>query len=115
MPIPVYLDHASEDAAVVVALRSAGLDVLTSSEAGNQRAPDDEQLQYAIDHGRLIYTGNTRDYAKLHRDVLANGRAHAGIAARVRQTTPVGAQIAGLLHICRDLPAEQVGSQIFYI
>jgi hypothetical protein len=113
--VPLYFDHDSEDVAVISALRLAGLDVLTSSDVGNERAPDDQQLKYASENGRLIYTANTRDYARLHRDLLARGGSHAGIAARVRQATPIGAQIAGLLHICTQLPEEQVRNQMFYI
>ena len=50
---------------VVVALRRAGHDVLTSAEAGNanRRIPDDQVLAYATQELRAVLTLNRRDFA----------------------------------------------------
>lgn len=47
MTLGLYLDHDSSATALVRALRSEGVDVLTSREAGNERLPDEQQLAFA--------------------------------------------------------------------
>jgi hypothetical protein len=115
MPVPLYFDHDSGANALVRALRERGVDVLTSVEAGNERLPDPEQLALADDAGRLLYTANTADYARLHAQWLQGGRSHAGIAVRTWQQTAVGSQLDGLLSICVANEPEDVRNRIFYI
>jgi hypothetical protein len=64
---------------VVLELRRAGHDVLTSLEAGNanQRIPDDQVLAYAAQENRAVLTLNRRDFIKLHKQ----HPAHSGIIA----------------------------------
>jgi Holliday junction resolvase len=45
--IRLYVDHDSAERALVSELRRRGMDVLTSIEAGNARASDEEQLAFA--------------------------------------------------------------------
>ena len=68
---------------VVEALREMGHDVLTSLEAGraNQRVPDDEVLNFAIEQKRAVLTLNRLDFFRLHRE--RNGQ-HEGIIACTR-------------------------------
>jgi hypothetical protein len=54
------MDQDSLGKAVVKALLSAGIDVLTSSESGGERLSDVGQLEYATAEGRAIYTANRR-------------------------------------------------------
>lgn len=62
---------------VILQLRRAGHDVLTSLEAGkaNQRIPDDQVLAFATQEKRALLTLNRRDFIKLHR----KSTTHAGI------------------------------------
>jgi hypothetical protein len=60
-------------------LRGRGFDVLTTEEAKLDTASDAEQLTFASDQGRAIFTFNIRDFAPLHEQWLATGRTHAGI------------------------------------
>jgi hypothetical protein len=93
----------------VAALRLAGIDVLTTVEAGRQRASDEDQLLFAAAEHRVLYTANRADFARLHRDWLVAGRAHAGIITRSRQQLNVSAQILGLRRFCSALePAAAV-------
>jgi uncharacterized protein with PIN domain len=101
------MDQDSMSAGVVRALRASGIDVLTSSEAGRQRVSDLEQLEFATAEGRVIYTANRQDYARLHSQWMAVGRDHAGIITRSRQGLRVGDQVRGLTKICNAFePAE---------
>jgi phytoene/squalene synthetase len=109
------MDQDSGDQAVVSGLRRLGVDVLTSTEAGHSRLPDDEQLQFATEQGRLLYTANVEDLARLHAEWLRTGRSHAGIAARVLQQLPVGTQIAELARICSEHDVTETRDRFFYI
>ena len=62
---------------VVIALREAGHDVLTSAAAGNanQEIPDEEVLRFAAEAGRAVLTLNRQDFIALHRQ----SAEHAGI------------------------------------
>lgn len=66
-------EHISK--AVVAALRTNGVDVLTVPEAGTLGASDDEHLQRATGDGRVLVTQD-RDFLRL----AAAGVRHAGIA-----------------------------------
>ncbi|MFM2415907.1 MAG: hypothetical protein RL385_630 [Pseudomonadota bacterium] len=61
----------------VDALRKLGHDVLTTHEAGNSntRIPDEEVVQYATAHNRVVVTLNRKDFIRIHR---ADGN-HCGI------------------------------------
>lgn len=97
--VRLYMDHDSLDARVVSALRSQGCDVLTSLEAGNQRLPDDEQLSFAAQQQRAIYSANCGDFLRIHGQWMREGRSHAGILLRAQQRMQVGDQVRALLSI----------------
>ncbi len=60
-------------------LRGRGSDVLTTEEAGNDTASDDEQLAFATAASRAVVTFNVRDFAPLHEQWQAAGQSHAGV------------------------------------
>jgi len=104
MALRLYTDKDSGNGAVVAGLRRAGIDVLTTSEAGNDRLSDPEQLEFAAKSGRAIYTGNLHDFPTLHSAWIVSEKSHAGIILRYHQRTPTGQQLRGLLQICASLP-----------
>jgi predicted nuclease of predicted toxin-antitoxin system len=63
---------------LAVDLRGRGFDVLRTEEAGNDTAPDEEQLAFATKENRSLLTFNIRDFAPLHEHWQAVGRPHAG-------------------------------------
>jgi hypothetical protein len=115
MPIPLYMDQDSSNKVLVQALRSSGIDVVTADEAGNAQLPDDEQLAFATSHGRMIYTGNRRDFARLNDRWVRSGRDHAGIVARTRSYIPIRLEIAALTLLCTESSPEDVRNRMFYI
>jgi predicted nuclease of predicted toxin-antitoxin system len=92
---------------VVVALRLAGHDVLTSRDAGraNRKIPDDQVLAYAIQEKRAVLTLNRRDFMRLHRQ----SDNHAGIVVCTsdsdydRQAARIVAEVAGVGSLERKL------------
>lgn len=47
-------------------LAAEGFDCLTTQEAGQDTASDEDQLAFAAQQGRAILTFNIRDFAPLH-------------------------------------------------
>lgn len=56
------------------ALRTRGVDVLTTHQAGNVGADDIRQLAYAADRGRTMLSYNKRHFALLHYEWMNTGR-----------------------------------------
>ena len=73
---------------VVVALREAGHDVLTSFEAGeaNRALSDNSVLAFAVSQERALLTLNRRDFIREH----ARNPDHAGIIVCTQDTDTSG-------------------------
>jgi hypothetical protein len=98
--VRLYVDEDAGEAAVVQGLLARGFDVLTTADADRLGATDPEQLRFAAEHGRAIYTFNASDFARLHSEYLQNGIDHAGIIVIPEQRYSIGEKIrrlAGLL------------------
>jgi hypothetical protein len=58
MQIRLYIDEDAMARALVTGLRARGVDVTTVLEAGMSEQDDMAQLEYASQHGRVLYTFN---------------------------------------------------------
>ena len=96
--IPLYFDEDSMDRAVVSGLLLRDFDVLTASEAGTKEFADHQQLYFAHEVGRVIYTFNAGHFQALHSEWLAEERTHSGIIIGVQGRSP-GDQIRSLLRL----------------
>ena len=65
--------------ALVVALRTRGVDVQTVVEAGLRGKDDKAQLERAAANKRTLDTFNVSDFCRLDREYLERGIEHAGI------------------------------------
>jgi predicted nuclease of predicted toxin-antitoxin system len=56
-------------------------DVVCCRDRGrsNKRIPDSEQLKYASQEGRAIFTFNATEFAAIHQIWLSTGNTHSGI------------------------------------
>lgn len=115
MTLSLYIDEDSMHSAVVRALRALGHDVLTTADAGNVQAPDDEQLRFASAQGRTIVTANRGDFARLHSAWAEAGREHAGIIVLTHQRTPVGVLVRKLARLAESRQPSQMTSYLFYL
>jgi hypothetical protein len=78
--VRLYLDEDSMRAGIVRALRARQVDVITAQDADLVgRHSDEEHVAYATEHGRVVFTFNRGDFARLHKTYIASGRHHAGI------------------------------------
>jgi hypothetical protein len=75
--IRLYLDEDSVEKSLIKAFCNANLDVVTVADVSRQSYSDDEQLIWATEQGRAIYSYNRRDFCCLHNEFLATERNHA--------------------------------------
>jgi predicted nuclease of predicted toxin-antitoxin system len=113
--IRLYLDEDTLRKTFVQALRENGIDVVTVSDANNLGRIDEEQLIWATEQGRVIYTFNSRDFCRLHGSFIAVGNNHAGIIVVPRQSYSVGEQLRGLLNLIGSKSAEGMMNQLEFL
>lgn len=113
--IRLYLDEDTLRKAFVQALQENGVDVVTVSDANNLGRIDEEQLIWATEQGRVIYTFNSRDFCRLHGSFLEVGNSHAGIIVVPRQSYSVGEQLRGLLNLIGSKSAEEMINQLEFL
>ncbi len=110
-----YLDEDTINAALVKALRNANLNVVTVADAGRLGYPDEEQLIWATEQGRVIYSFNIGDFCRLHRDFIVQERNHAGIVLASQQQYSIGQQLRGLLKLASDNSSEEMVNQLMFL
>ena len=63
------------------------------------RSSDEEQLAWAFEQGRTLYTYNASDFCRLHSEFLRQERHHAGIIIGDQQTVSIGEELQRLINI----------------
>ncbi|HSK72851.1 MAG TPA: DUF5615 family PIN-like protein, partial [Pyrinomonadaceae bacterium] len=95
--------------------RQHGVDVLTTSEAGQVSKPDELQLEFAASVGRTIYTFNVGDYMVLHSEYLKNEKSHPEIIIGEQGRYGIGEQMRRLLRIVESKSAEEMRNNIEFL
>lgn len=112
MKIRLYLDE-DVDVALAAALRQRGVDALTTQEAGNVGLRDEDQLTFATQAGRVFFTHNRGDFARLHPEVIQKGRVHAGII--LSDQLPLGVLLRRLSNLCFQLTQEEMANRLEFL
>lgn len=110
--IRLYIDE-DVHGSVGSALRQRGYDVLTVGEAKRTGFSDTEQLDYAADQDRAIFSFNAADYIALHLDYLKIGRRHASLV--VAKQIPIGETVRRLLHLLDHVSADEIRNQLRWL
>ena|ERR1700735_1222896 len=101
---------------LAITLRGRGFDVLTTEEAGNDTASDEEQLAFATAKGRAILTFNIRDFAPLHEQSQAAERTHAGIIlSQQLGSRQYGTFLQRILRLLNQFTAEEMVNNIVHL
>jgi hypothetical protein len=82
--IRLYLDEDTMDSDFLGALRLRNVDVLSAGETQMLSRSDEEQLKWALDNQRIIYSFNVRDFYRIHTDLVEKREQHAGIILGVQ-------------------------------
>jgi hypothetical protein len=112
--IRLYLDEDTMDNALIDALRLRNVDVLSTNEAQMSSRSDEEQLKWAFDNQRVIYSFNVRDFYRIHTNLMKQGQRHAGIILGV-QNYSIGAQMRRILRIIANKSAQEMQNQVEFL
>lgn len=111
-PIQLYLDEDVHKR-VAAALRLRHFDVVSAHEVGKWALSDEEQLTYALQEKRTLFTYNSADYVRLHFDWQKGGRKHCGII--VSSQIPIGETIRRLLNLLNRVTADEMVNQLLWL
>lgn len=107
--IRFYLDeHVAK--AVRDGLRSRGVDVVSTQEAGQAGVADREQLAHALEQGRVLVTQDN-DFLAL----AAEGLPHAGIVFITPRSASVARTIAHLMLIHEILEVDEIRGRVEFV
>lgn len=112
-PLILYLDEDSQRAALVRALRSRQVEVITCNEANLQGTPDEVQLDYAAANGLVLFTFNRGDFVRLHTRYMNEGRSHTGII--VSDQLETGLIFRRLLRLVHARSAEEMRNGLEFL
>lgn len=115
MKIRLYLDEDSMDKHLVRALRSRNVDVTSALEQEAFELKDEDQLGFATQQGRVLYSFNVGDFCRIHADWLRRGKTHAGIVLAQQQTYTVGEQMRRLLRLIAEVPTDKMAGRLEFL
>ena len=115
MTIKIYLDEDAQDGDFVTALKFRGIDVLTSNEAEMNGKCDLEQLKFAAQNERVLFSHNVGDFAALHIEYLQNTKEQAGIVLAHQRQFGVGEKTRRLLRLAGTLTVEEMRSRLEFL
>jgi len=105
----LYLDEDTSHHSILAALRSRGIDVVSSLEAGMNGREDEDHLVLAAAQDRVIVTGNVGDFALLHTEWASAGRPHSGIIIATQQRYSTGEFVRRILRVVSSRVAVRNG------
>ncbi|MDJ0676208.1 MAG: DUF5615 family PIN-like protein [Calothrix sp. MO_167.B42] len=112
--IRLYLDEDTMDNDLLEALRLRKVDVLSVGEAQMLSRSDEEQLKWALNNQRVIYSFNVRDFYKIHTNLVENSQNHAGIILGA-QNYSIGEQMRRIIRIIANKSAEEMQNQVEFL
>jgi Domain of unknown function (DUF5615) len=113
--IRLYLDEDALQDALVQALQSSGIDVITVANADRLSFSDENQLIWAGEQARVIYSFNMGDFHQLHSVFLAEARSHSGIILAPQKRYSIREQLRGLLKLMAEKSAEDMINQLVFL
>jgi hypothetical protein len=93
--------------ALVRALRSRNVDVVTALDAGMIEREDRAHLMFATTQRRVLYTFNVRDFYALHSQLIASSKSHAGLILARQQQFSIGEQARRLFKLIATKSTEE--------
>jgi hypothetical protein len=105
-----YLDEDAMRNSLLRGLRSRGIDVVSALHVGLIGASDEENLAFATQQNRVLFSFNVADFCRIHTDWLAGEKRHSGIVLdQQRRQRSVGTLMQGLLRLgAQNNPTEML-------
>ena len=110
--VRLYIDEDVHKG-VSPALRRHGYDALNVRDANRCGFSDAEQLAYAVEEGRTLFSFNATDYTALHLEYLAQGQEHAGII--ISKQVPISEAVRRLLVLLDQVSADEIRNQLRWL
>lgn len=110
--VRLYLDEDVHKR-VASALRLRNFDVVSAHELGKWGLSDEEQLAFAAQAKRTLFTYNSPDYIRLHLRWRKENRQHYGIV--VSDQIPLGETVRRLLNLLNRVTADEMLNQVFWL
>ncbi|WP_242016649.1 DUF5615 family PIN-like protein [Pseudanabaena cinerea] len=101
--------------ALVLALKKSNINVITVADAARFSFSDEEQLIWATEQRRVVYSFNMGDFQQLHHIFLTKGMEHSGIILVPQQRYSIGEQLRGLLKLISQKTAENMTNQLIFL
>jgi hypothetical protein len=70
LKVSLYLDEDAQDSDLIQALTLHRVDVIGAWDAGMRQRDDDQHLEFATLHSRVLFGFNVRDYFRIHTEFL---------------------------------------------
>jgi len=115
VPFPLYDDENAMERILFGMLVSAGVDCLTSRDAGQDGKSDPDQLAFASSLGRAIVTYDRADFQRLHSQWMRAGRSHAGIIVITKSRVATGVLFSKLMQLQAVHDAQGMMNAILFI
>ena len=115
MTLAFFMDEDSLHKHVLVALRRAGFDCLTVTEAAREELSDLEELDFSTQCGRTILTRNTGDFSALDREWARTGRVHGGIIAVTGNLVNPGTILRAMQRIDASFDNDTIRGQFIHV
>jgi hypothetical protein len=113
--VRLYFDADSMERAVVSGLRARGIGATTAEEEGMADGTDEEQLEFARIHGRVLFSFNISDFQRIHTQCLSEGKTHSGIILAAQQRYSVGERIRRLQKLIAAKSAEEMSNRLEFL
>ncbi len=113
--VRLYLDADSGERGLLTGLRARGVDATTALESGMTAATDEEQLEFAGSHGRVLVSFNSSDFCRIHTELLSQGRSHVGIILVAQQRYSIGERLRRLLKLIAGRTAEEMHNRLEFL
>ncbi len=110
--IRLYIDEDVHES-LLPALRQRGYDVLNVREAERRGQTDAQQLAYAVEQDRMLFSFNATDFIALHLEYLQTGKSHARII--VSGQLPIGETLRRLQNFLNIFTYDEVHNQLFWL
>lgn len=113
--IGLYIDEDSMSKSLVTALRHQQIDVVTAMDVARLACSDEEQLTWATQAGRVLYSSNITDFCRLHSQWLQEGKHHAGLILVRQQRYSLGELVKGILVVHKLYSPADVRDQLIFL
>jgi hypothetical protein len=110
--ISLYLDEHIQ-LSLAEALGTRGIDALTTQNADNVGLDDVDQLIFATQHRRVLFSYNKRHFAVIHHEWMATSKYHAGII--LSDQLQVGVLLRRLMKLYFSLTSDDMENRLEYL